>query len=60
MLRPTSIGSEGRGERGGKRPIYEGKERRGRGLLLRETGGRKERREGMEKEGEGIPPPKSR
>jgi len=48
------------GERGGKRPIYEGKERRGRGLLLRETGGRKERREGMEKEGEGIPPPKSR
>ena len=44
------------GERGGNGPIYEGKERRGRDLLLRETGGRKERREGMEKEGEGIPP----
>jgi len=35
------------GERGGNGPIYEGKERRGRDLLLRETGGRKERREGM-------------
>jgi len=45
------------GERGGKGPIYEGKERRGRGLLLRETGGRKERREGWKRRGREFPPP---